>query len=46
MIIGSALNSDPIEGTKSAEASAKLEDDLNRFLNILVTQLQNQDPFQ
>ena len=44
MIIGSALNSDPIEGTKSAEASAKLEDDLNRFLNILVTQLQNQDP--
>ena len=44
MIIGSALNNDPIEGTKSAEASAKLEDDLNRFLNILVTQLQNQDP--
>ena len=44
MIIGSALNSDPVEGSKSAEASAKLEDDLNRFLNILVTQLQNQDP--
>ena len=44
MIIGSALNSDPVEGSKSAEAGAKLEDDLNRFLNILVTQLQNQDP--
>ena len=44
MIIGGATTSNAIDGTKSAEASAKLEDDLNRFLNILVTQLQNQDP--
>ena len=44
MILGSSTESAPIDGTASAEASAKLEDDLNRFLNILVTQLQNQDP--
>jgi len=41
---GSATSGTSIEGSASAEASAKLEDDLNRFLNILVTQLQNQDP--
>ena len=39
MILGSSTESAPIDGTASAEASAKLEDDLNRFLNILVTQL-------
>lgn len=31
-------------GTKSGDAAAKLEEDLNRFLNLLVTQLKNQDP--
>ena len=40
MIPGSATDSAPIDGSTSVEASAKLEDDLNRFLNILVTQLQ------
>jgi len=43
MIIGSTGNS-AAEGTKSASAEAKLEEDLNRFLNLLVTQLKNQDP--
>jgi len=44
MILGNATSAAAIEGGQSAEAGAKLEDDLNRFLNILVTQLQNQDP--
>ena len=46
MIIGgqSAATQTAIDGSKSAEASAKLEEDLNRFLNLLVTQLKNQDP--
>lgn len=43
MILGSATSSS-IDGTQSAEAKAKLDDDLNRFLSLLVTQLQNQDP--
>ncbi len=30
--------------TKSGEAAGKLNEDLNRFLNLLVTQLKNQDP--
>jgi len=30
--------------TKSATSKAKLDEDLNRFLNLLVTQLKNQDP--
>jgi len=44
MIIGGASNTIAEDGSKSAAASEKLEDDLNRFLNLLVTQLQNQDP--
>jgi len=44
MILGSSTDAAAVDGGKSAEAGAKLEDDLNRFLNILVTQLQNQDP--
>ncbi|NQV47723.1 MAG: flagellar hook assembly protein FlgD [Rhodospirillaceae bacterium] len=32
------------DGTKSGAAKAKLDEDLNRFLNLLVTQLKNQDP--
>ncbi|MCK4939790.1 MAG: flagellar hook assembly protein FlgD [Rhodospirillaceae bacterium] len=31
-------------GTQSAQDKAKLEDELNKFLNLLVTQLKNQDP--
>lgn len=30
--------------SKSGTSQAKLEEDLNKFLNLLVTQLQNQDP--
>ena len=45
MIIGGAspVSENAIDGSKSAAASAKLEEDLNRFLNLLVTQLKNQD---
>ena len=31
-------------GSKAGQAQSRLEDDLNRFLNLLVTQLKNQDP--
>lgn len=45
MIIGgSGTTSSLVDGSASAQASEKLEEDLNRFLNLLVTQLQNQDP--
>ena len=45
MLIGDSLTSNTlIEGTKSAESDAKLQEELNRFLNLLVTQLKNQDP--
>lgn len=44
MLISSSTNTTVAEGSKSADAEAKLEDDLNRFLNLLVTQLKNQDP--
>ena len=45
MLIGDSLsNSNILEGTKSAESSANLEEELNRFLTLLVTQLKNQDP--
>ena len=45
MIIGNSLAaSNLIEGTKSSESSDKLEEELGRFLNLLVTQLKNQDP--
>ncbi len=44
MILGSTSSSTAVEGTQSAEAKAKLDDDLNKFLTLLVTQLQNQDP--
>jgi len=46
MIIGGST--DPAAaaatGTNSEQAKAKLDDDLNKFLTLLVTQLQNQDP--
>lgn len=44
MLISGTTSGTAADGTKSAEAEAKLEDDLNRFLNLLVTQLKNQDP--
>lgn len=44
MLIGGTTSGSTAEGSKSAEAEAKLEEDLNRFLNLLVTQLKNQDP--
>ena len=34
------------DATKSDRNQAKLEDDLNKFLNLLVTQLKNQDPLE
>jgi len=43
-IISNVENSSPISGTQASQAQSKLEDDLNQFLNLLVTQLQNQDP--
>ena len=46
MILGSTgtSSSAPTEGTNSAAAQSKLDEDLNHFLTLLVTQLQNQDP--
>ena len=44
MIVDSAGAAAPIEGGRSATDEAKLQDDLNRFLTLLVTQLQHQDP--
>ena len=45
MLIGNSILSSPIpEGTQSAAAKARIDEDLNRFLNLLVTQLKNQDP--
>ena len=43
-IIGNVANSSTIEGSQSSQAESKLADDLNQFLNLLVAQLQNQDP--
>lgn len=42
-IIG-GVSSDTASTTKSGQAADSLDDDLNRFLNLLVTQLKNQDP--
>jgi flagellar basal-body rod modification protein FlgD len=44
MIIGATTDVVADEGTKSAQAKSKLDEDLNKFLTLLVTQLQNQDP--
>jgi len=44
MIIGAATEVTADEGTQAAQAKSKLDDDLNKFLTLLVTQLQNQDP--
>ncbi len=44
MFISGANSTTLEEGTKSASNAASLQDDLNRFLNLLTTQLKNQDP--
>ncbi len=44
-LIGDSLSASSVfGGSQSTTSKAKLEDDLNKFLNLLVTQLQNQDP--
>jgi len=43
MIIGGSSAS-LVEGSQSAQSQASLDDELNRFMNLLVTQLKNQDP--
>jgi flagellar basal-body rod modification protein FlgD len=43
-IIGNVANETSIEDSQSSRAKSKLDDDLNQFLNLLVAQLQNQDP--
>lgn len=46
MILGatSTSSSASLTGSESEAAKAKLDEDLNQFLTLLVTQLQNQDP--
>lgn len=45
MILGTVSDSVDVDGgSKSATSQVKLQDELNRFLNLLVTQLKNQDP--
>jgi flagellar basal-body rod modification protein FlgD len=43
-IISNVDNSSALTGTQADQAKSKLDEDLNQFLNLLVTQLQNQDP--
>lgn len=40
----SGTNTSGTEGSQSAQSQQKLQEDLNKFLNLLVTQLKNQDP--
>ena len=45
MILGAVSDTVAVDdGTKSATSQVKLQDELNRFLNLLVTQLKHQDP--
>lgn len=45
MILGGINStSNAVAGTQSADDQAQLEEDLNQFLTLLVTQLENQDP--
>ena len=45
MFGASSVDSSSIDPTSSSgTAKAKLDQDLNQFLNLLVTQLKNQDP--
>jgi flagellar basal-body rod modification protein FlgD len=43
-LIGNSMTSTAAAGTQSAVAAAKNEDDLNKFLKLLVTQIKYQDP--
>ncbi|MGJ3258699.1 MAG: flagellar hook assembly protein FlgD [Rhodospirillales bacterium] len=44
MFISGATGTETTDGTKSSNSAASLQEDLNRFLNLLTTQLKNQDP--
>lgn len=45
MLIGNSFSSSALpQDSRSGISEAKLDEDLNRFLTLLVTQLQNQDP--
>lgn len=44
MIMQGLSEATALEGSRSAKSGRELQEDLNRFLNLLVTQLQNQDP--
>jgi flagellar basal-body rod modification protein FlgD len=44
MILQGISDSTAAAGGQAATDQQKLDDDLNRFLNLLITQLQNQDP--
>ncbi len=45
MILGAVSDTVDVDGgSKSTTSQVKLQDELNRFLNLLVTQLKNQDP--
>lgn len=44
MFINGAASTSLTEGTQSANSAATLQEDLNRFLSLLTTQLKNQDP--
>lgn len=47
MILGGISGTPAVdEASKAAAAQAKLDDDMNRFLKLLVTQLKNQDPLK
>lgn len=44
MIMQGLSGATALDGSRSATNGRQLQEDLNRFLNLLVTQLQNQDP--
>lgn len=44
MFSANAIDTIGSGATSSAQSKAKLDEDLNKFLNLLVTQLKNQDP--
>lgn len=44
MISANAIDTIGSGATASSQSKAKLDEDLNKFLNLLVTQLKNQDP--
>lgn len=46
MLSGLSAAASADTSTKAGQAQAKMEEDLNQFLNLLVTQLQNQDPLE